>query len=182
MDCILNADEIPRLDELRNFPAEDGSNDIADEIGSDYDHFGTLLLEDKYGSKLNNIEKMKHGDPVGITVEILRQWLQGKGRQPVTWQTLVKCLQDTKLNVLASKINSTLSQEGGCKVAGTTGSSVHVEQQPAGNPTGQLIQQPSGKPAGQPLCKLSFSYITNEKSGADTSVVTISRLTTQGKT
>jgi len=57
MDCILNADEIPRLDELRNFPVKDGSNDIADEIGSDYDHFGTLLLEDKHGSKLYNMKR-----------------------------------------------------------------------------------------------------------------------------
>ena len=66
--------------------------DLAIEIGTDYEKFGTLLLEDEKGNKVKNIKVSEHGDPVDITVEILKQWLQGKGKEPVTWQTLVKCL------------------------------------------------------------------------------------------
>ena len=82
--------------------------DIAKEIATDYKHFGTLLLNDDGGSKVSIIE-MKHEDPVDITFEILEQWLQGKGRMPVTWQTLVNCLRDTDLHVLANIIQSSLS-------------------------------------------------------------------------
>ena len=46
---------------------------------------------------------------VAITLEILRQWLQGKSRMPDTWLTLIKCLRDTGLNVLADDIKSALS-------------------------------------------------------------------------
>ena len=51
---------------------------------------------------------MKRGDPGDITVEILRQWLQEKGRKPVAWQMLVNCLQDTNLHVTADYIHSEL--------------------------------------------------------------------------
>ena len=85
------------------------------EIGTHYEKFGTLLLEDKKGSIVDSIVKSKHYVPVDITVEILRQWLQGKGRKPVTWQTLVKCLQDTDLTTLADDMKNSLSEHHGRK-------------------------------------------------------------------
>ena len=85
------------------------------EIGTDYEKFGTLLLEDKKGNIVDSIVKSKHCVPVDITVEILRQWLQGKGKEPVTWQTLVKCLRDMRMNVLADNIESSLPEHNGSK-------------------------------------------------------------------
>ena len=105
-----SADGPPTLDSLRQFPVTNGHMDLAQEIGTDYEKFGTLLLEDKNGNKVKNIEVSERGDPVKITVEILKKWLQGKGRKPVTWQTLVKCLQDTDLNTLADKMERLLQQ------------------------------------------------------------------------
>ena len=67
-------------------------------------------MNDNDRSKVNNIEMSKHGDPIGITAEILEQWLQGRGRMPVTWQTLIKCLRDMKRIVLADAIESSLSK------------------------------------------------------------------------
>ena len=89
---------------------KDGSVDTAEKIGTDYKHFGALLLNDNDGSKVNNIEMSKCGDPIGITAEILEQWLQGRGRMPVTWQTLIKCLRDMKRIVLVDAIESSLSK------------------------------------------------------------------------
>ena len=85
--------------------------DIAMEIGPDYEKFGTLLLEDMNGNKVKIIRMSKRDDPVDITDEILQQWLQGKGRMPVTWRTLMKCLRDIDLNVLADKIDHSLSKQ-----------------------------------------------------------------------
>ena len=90
---------------------KDGHIDIAEEIGSDYGTFGTFLLEDKTGSKVKNIKVSERGDPLLITVEILHQWLQGKGKQPVTWRTLVECLRTTGLNVLADSIDHSLLKQ-----------------------------------------------------------------------
>jgi len=82
-------------------------------------------LDDKRASKVAAIAETKHGDSVAITVEILRQWLLGKGRMPVTWLTLVQCLRDTGLNVLADDIKGALSQEDESKAPDNGGSSVH---------------------------------------------------------
>ena len=89
--------------------------DLVIEIGPEYEKFGTLLLEEKMGNKVKNIKISERGNPVDITVEILKQWLQGKGRKPVTWQTLVTCLRDTDLNVLADNIEISLSEHDGSK-------------------------------------------------------------------
>ena len=81
--------------------------DIVLEIQNDYEKFGIQLLQDDNGNIVAGIEKMKRGDPGDITVEILRQWLHEKGRKPVTWQTLVECLEATKLHVAANYIKVT---------------------------------------------------------------------------
>ena len=79
------------------------------EIQNDYEYFGTVLLEDKNGNIVKGIERAKRGDPVDVTVEIVRQWLQGKGRKPVTWQTFAECLRESNLHVAAEDIEKALS-------------------------------------------------------------------------
>ena len=43
-------------------------------------------------------------DAVRINTDILEEWLQGRGIQPVSWTTLVKVLEDIDLGTLASDI------------------------------------------------------------------------------
>ena len=99
------------LPAIRRFPEKNKFFDIAEEIGTDYERFGTFLLEDNNGNKIKIIERNKRGDVLDINVEILRQWLQGKGRRPVTWQTLIQCMQYSKLPVLSERIESSLSKK-----------------------------------------------------------------------
>ena len=110
VSSFTSADAPPALDVLRYFPMKDGHIDIAQEIGTDYEKFGTLLLEDKTGNKVNSIKESEQGDPLPVTVKILRQWLKGKGKEPVTWRTLVTCLRATGLNVLADSVDHSLSE------------------------------------------------------------------------
>ena len=115
VSSCTSTDALPSLDILRRFPVKNAHIDIPEQIGADYGKFGTFLLEDKSGNKVKIIKVSEHGDPLLITVEILRQWLQGKGKKPVTWQTLVTCLQDTGLYVLAKKIDDSLSEHNESK-------------------------------------------------------------------
>ena len=41
-----------------------------------------------------------------INKEILSKWLQGLGKQPVTWSKLIEVLRDIDLNSLANDIES----------------------------------------------------------------------------
>ena len=110
-----SADDRPTLPTLRDFPGKDRHIDIAADIGTDYSKLGTLLLDDNSGKKVDNIVKSKLGDSVDIAVAILKDWVEGKGRTPVTWQTLVTCLRKTGLNVLADDIEAILSEHNGSK-------------------------------------------------------------------
>ena len=82
------------------------------EIQNDYEQLGMQLLKDSNGVRVKGIETHHHDDPLQITVEILQQWLKGSGRLPVTWETLIACLQDAKLNVVAGYIEDAVSRKG----------------------------------------------------------------------
>ena len=102
----------PTLPELQHFPTKDGYKDIVGEIANEYQHFGILLLKDKNGNRIKSIERAKLQSPVDITVDILRQWLYGSGRLPVTWQILVECLKEAKLHTAAEYIEDKLLLKG----------------------------------------------------------------------
>jgi hypothetical protein len=86
-----------------SFPvhAQDEKLDIIQEIG-DSTKFGVLLLQDKRGTALQGISDKNRN------YEILKRWIQGRGRTPVTWKTLVEVLKEAGLNTLASDIESSL--------------------------------------------------------------------------
>ena len=101
---LLNADSEPTLPQFISFPLSSGKVNLAEEIGTDYKNFGTLLLEDENGMKVDDIEKKQDRDSERINNHIVQQWLRGGGRKPVTWDTLVAVLKETKLLTLAKKI------------------------------------------------------------------------------
>ena len=90
--------------ELTCFPLADSKVDIAERVGVHYSTFGIQLLQDRTGDKVRAIEKELGKNALDINHEILRLWLQGKGRQPVTWDTLIAVLQDIGLIDLAKAI------------------------------------------------------------------------------
>ena len=79
---------------------------LVEKVGTDYSSFGVMLLQDSSGEKICAIEKEKRGNVADINREILRLWLQGKGKQPVTWNTLTTVLADIMRDDLAKMISS----------------------------------------------------------------------------
>lgn len=97
-------DECPSLLDLLRFPGQAGLINIPQEIGVKFTEFGVFLLGDKRGSRVASLA-LEHGNNARrINTSILREWLEGKGRLPVTWRTLVDVLCDVELNDLASDI------------------------------------------------------------------------------
>lgn len=79
---------------------------IPQEIGTKYKTFGTLLLEDKTGERVNAIREKTMNDAEKVNVNILEVWISGQGKLPVTWETLTQTLRDTELRVLAGEIEA----------------------------------------------------------------------------
>ena len=65
--------------------------------------FGTFLLNDVNGSRVDSIEVECLGKPAKVNTRILQEWLTGKGK-PCTWQILIKTLKDCEFTVLADQI------------------------------------------------------------------------------
>ena len=76
------------------------------EIATKYVQFGTFLLDDRNGSKVKIMARKHLNDAEEINTEILQEWLTGRGKQPVTWPTLVKVLDDIELSSLADEIEA----------------------------------------------------------------------------
>ena len=71
--------------------------------------FGTFLLQDDHGNKMNNIRANHQGRPEDMGMEVLREWLAGKGVE-VSWESLMATLEKSKLHLMAEQIQMALDQ------------------------------------------------------------------------
>ena len=94
---------------LISFPMADAKVNLAEKIGVKYTEFGVLLLDDTDGSKISAIEREFGRKASDINCNIFQLWLQGKGKQPVTWATLIAVLRDIGMNQLARSIEESYS-------------------------------------------------------------------------
>ena len=72
-----------------------------------FETFGVLLLEDDSGDKMAVMREKFRGDPEKITMEVLREWLAGKGVE-VSWDSLIATLKKSKLQLMAKQIQMAL--------------------------------------------------------------------------
>ena len=79
---------------------------IPQEIGIKYYGFGLFLLNDDTGARIDSIAHKYENDVERINMEVLQQWIAGKGKHPVTWKTLTGILFDIELSVLAQEIEA----------------------------------------------------------------------------
>lgn len=90
------------LSDLICFKTTSGRINILEQIGTHYWQLGVLLLEDAAETVTKAIVTKHNHDADAINWEILQKWIQGKGKQPVQWTTLVEVLNDIKLSELAN--------------------------------------------------------------------------------
>ena len=106
----LNRSDRPTLPQLHDFPTESGVIKIIQRIGAKNHIFGIHLLNDGTGDVTGNIEADHHGNQIRITEAILKKWLEGTGKTPQSWTTLITVLRGIELNVLAKEIEDNLLQ------------------------------------------------------------------------
>ena len=103
----------PKLREIISFEiSPDRKIKILEQIGAKYNDFGVLLLDDDNGGVVTYIAKENHYKAVDINNDSVKRWLEGDGKQPVTWATLIGVLNDVGLKVLAKTIRDNLTTTG----------------------------------------------------------------------
>ena len=83
---------------------------IAEKISTKYHDFGLLLLDDPNGTRVRNMELKYNQDAERINKEIFQEWATGRGKKPVSWETLTEVLRDIELCTLASEIGAVKSK------------------------------------------------------------------------
>ena len=78
-------------------------------IGPEIQVFGTFLLQDDHGDKMDNIRANHQGRPKDMAMEVLREWLAGKGVE-VTWESLMATLRKSELHLMAYQIQMALDE------------------------------------------------------------------------
>ena len=94
------------LQQLICFKTRSGRVNILEQIGTHYRELGILLLDDTTGAVTKAIIEHYNYDATKIIFEIFEKWIQGKGKLPVVWDTLIKVLNDIELSELANKIKA----------------------------------------------------------------------------
>ena len=128
LSCITCTDSLtsgsrPPPRELIQFRGRRRNINIPREVGDRYYEFGRELLSGHmrqvwpiilaYEEKLERMRYFMYEEkPEDINLYILLEWLEGEGRRPVTWGTLVQTLEDTGLDELAREIQDALTTTG----------------------------------------------------------------------
>ena len=98
------SDSPPTVHEVTHYPLHGRKVNLFQEIGTKYHSFGDLLLEDETGSRVDGIEHKLGRNVEDINRKVFQEWIRGKGKKPVSWDTLVGVLQDIELKTLAVSI------------------------------------------------------------------------------
>ena len=89
---------------LLDFPGMKRRLNIAKDISTHYRDVGTFLLEEETNATVNSLAHSYNRDCEEINNQLLNCWLEGKGKKPITWETLVEVLRKAELLVLADEI------------------------------------------------------------------------------
>ena len=96
----------PTLIEWIRFWGKERRINIPQEIGVKYHEFGLLLLEDHNGARIHALAHKHMNDANEINIEIIEEWVAGKGIHPINWKTLTEVLRDIELSTLAEEIEA----------------------------------------------------------------------------
>jgi len=108
--CFSTTGEVqsdqPTLTECVKFQGRERRINISREISTNYTTFGNFLLEETNGERVDAIAYKHMHDSEKTTMEILEEWIAGRGKHPVTWNTLVEVLHGIEFSNLAREIEA----------------------------------------------------------------------------
>ena len=116
LSCVTCTDSLtsgsrPDLSELVQFRGRKRAINIPREVGHRYERFGRELLGGHMG-RVWRIMYVYREKPEHINLHTLLEWLEGEGRRPATWRTLVQTLENIGLDELAREIQDALTTAG----------------------------------------------------------------------
>ena len=105
----MRTDKRPTLLQLTLLKSPSGERvEIISTLAPDWKDFGIQLDFDDTGRTLDRIDREHPLRPIDCCTQMMREWLEGRSRQPATWATLIDLLKCVHLNVLAEQVERML--------------------------------------------------------------------------
>ena len=100
---LITADSTPKLHQLLKLVDRNGEEvRIRDHLAPKWEDLATYMHFERATSMIIGTDNV--GKVEDACQRVLEKWLDGKGRKPVTWETLINVLVDVEKSELADKI------------------------------------------------------------------------------
>ena len=106
---LCTSDSKPTLAKLSSLEKRDKTKiQVIKRVSPAWYDLGSLMDFDESGTKLEIIRESYHNNPVTCCRAMFQHWLNGNGRKPTSWRTLIELLEDSDQKVLAGEIRNAL--------------------------------------------------------------------------
>ena len=105
---IIVLDEMPRLHQLQRLCRDDVVVNVIRAVAPSWEKFALCLTMER-----NMIDIWKRstgpGEVEDATRRLFSHWLDGNGRQPISWKTVIQALRENDLPIIATKVEKILT-------------------------------------------------------------------------
>ena len=82
---------------------------MRDRVAAEWEEVATRLYFEGYDIK--RIKKDNHHQSREACHAMLSEWLEGNGREPKTWETIIKALEEAQLSEVAKELSNIIIQD-----------------------------------------------------------------------
>ena len=107
---IAEVDEMPKLHQLQHLSRDSTVVNVIKAVAPFWEKFALYL---KMERNMIDIWKRDTGQVEGAARELFGHWLDGNGRQPVSWRTLIQALHEAGLPIIAANVEKFLTGHSG---------------------------------------------------------------------
>ena len=97
---------VPKLHQLEFLEGNGRTVRVIKEVATTWEEVGLSLHFE--ASDISRIERDNHQQSVQASRVVFSEWLEGRGRQPTTWGTLIKALKEAGLQTVANDLERIL--------------------------------------------------------------------------
>ena len=101
-ESSLNITSIPKLHELDRIKGNGKVVKVIEKVASTWNKIAVRLYFNHHN--ISRISRDSHEQSVQAMSAVFTEWLEGKGRKPTTWETLITALKEGEFLTVASDL------------------------------------------------------------------------------
>ena len=106
----FSGSDLPSLAMLIELPCKGGGSiKTVRQCSSKYYDIGVFLLNDNNADMVKSLETEHQRNADRIMKEVFKSWIDGAGKKPTTWNTIIAVLRNVELGTLADMLQDAIS-------------------------------------------------------------------------